>query len=311
MRPLRREFSAAFPCLGGRDLGLFRLAGPGLGNMLLPWARAQVWAEVSDAWVLCPTWSQLKIGPILRRERDWRFYSFQFHPAPDEVTGVERALALSVCWQLDESGKLLRKGVPGAGEVRHFSGLRDRFASLRSHGRFLRERLESVVETQLLPPPMPPSLIAVHVRCGDFRIPPAAVAERLAETGLPPQFRLPLDVVVSAVRDALAVAPGPVRVYSDGTDQELAPLLDVPGVERSSGRPAVTEMLEMAQARILIGTPHSSFSMWAAFLGQPLYVGFPQAGGRNEGFGPQVTVMNSERRREEIGRGLVERRLIT
>ncbi len=304
MRPFRRDFHAALPCLGGQELFLFRLAGGGLGNMLFPWARAHVWAKEQEAAVLCPTWPQLKLGPALRRERDLRTYAFQFHPAPDEVTGIERTLALAVCEQVSEQGVFMRRGLPQAGLLRRFSGLRDYFISLRGHGLFLRARLEQAIEQRLLSRGMPAASIAVHVRCGDFRVPPEEWAERLPEGGLPPQFRLPLRAVVEALRDVLSVAPGPVRVYSDGTDRELGPLLEMPGVERSRGRSAVAEMLEMADARILIGTPHSTFSLWSAFLGRPLFVGFPEGGGKNYGFGPSITTLDSARRKEEMGRRL-------
>src|SRR5690606_15086755 len=205
MRFLGPDFVAAMPCLGGRELGPFRLAGPGLGNMLFPWARAQLWARSTGAQVLAPTWPQLKLGPILRRERDLRLYSFQFRAAADELTGLARATALAVCRHVDEAGRELRPGFSRAGLVRRFAGLGDYFSSLPpEHGPYLLDRLTRALRDEVKPEPQNPRLVAVHIRCGDFRPPPSDMIERVVSEGLPAQMRMPLRPVVEAILDAQA-----------------------------------------------------------------------------------------------------------
>jgi len=63
-----------------------------------------------------------------------------------------------------------------------------------------------------------------------------------------------------------------VYVASDGSDEELAPILGQPGVLRTSATNALDEMLWLAQANGIIGS-RSTFTAWGAFLGEaPLIV---------------------------------------
>ena len=55
-----------------------RLGGPGLGNMLFPWARSVVFANKYNLKRINTTWPTVKLGPILRGEFDNRFYSDLF-----------------------------------------------------------------------------------------------------------------------------------------------------------------------------------------------------------------------------------------
>ncbi|MDP5015756.1 MAG: hypothetical protein NWQ43_00310, partial [Dolichospermum sp.] len=50
----------------------------GLGNMLLVWARAILFAEFNGLPVLSPNWNEVRIGPWLRGERTKRYYGNLF-----------------------------------------------------------------------------------------------------------------------------------------------------------------------------------------------------------------------------------------
>ena len=50
----------------------------GLGNMLFPWARAEIFCRKTGAQMLAPEWTRVKIGPILRGEKDKRTYMNHF-----------------------------------------------------------------------------------------------------------------------------------------------------------------------------------------------------------------------------------------
>jgi hypothetical protein len=95
--------------------------------------------------------------------------------------------------------------------------------------------------------------VGVHVRLGDY----------------PTAWRQPAawyESVVSGLRAQLG-RDFPVRIYSDGTDEELSPLLALPAVVRAPGRPAVTDLLELSQAQCIVASA-STFSAWAGFLRQ-------------------------------------------
>src|SRR5262249_28756870 len=60
----------------------------GLGNMLFPWARAEVFRKRHGVPMLAPQWTQFKIGPLLRGERDKRYYTGLFdHSRSKYVSG--------------------------------------------------------------------------------------------------------------------------------------------------------------------------------------------------------------------------------
>jgi hypothetical protein len=121
------------------------------------------------------------------------------------------------------------------------------------------------------PEPDFPPHIAIHVRCGDFGQGINFQALRAGHRNA----RLP----IAWYRDMLdgirtRIGPVPVRIFSDGDDVELRPLLSVDGVTRMPGRHAVTDMLAMAQAKLIISSG-SGFSMWGAYLGQVPRICFP------------------------------------
>jgi len=65
-----------------------------------------------------------------------------------------------------------------------------------------------------------------------------------------------------------------VRPYSDGDADELRPLLDLEGLNFIEGKSAVTDLLAMADARVIVASS-STFSMWSSFLGDVPSIWFP------------------------------------
>ena len=59
----------------------------------------------------------------------------------------------------------------------------------------------------------------------------------------------------------------PVLVGSDGSDEELAALLALPGVRRLDTGAASCDLLALSRASALFGSADSSFSGWASLLG--------------------------------------------
>ena len=84
----------AYPLFEKYDLGVVRLLGPGLGNLLFPWARAVVACDRDGLTLIDPTWPSIKVGPLLRGEADLRFYGSLFRPAPHSVSGLRKLMLL-------------------------------------------------------------------------------------------------------------------------------------------------------------------------------------------------------------------------
>jgi hypothetical protein len=102
----------------------------------------------------------------------------------------------------------------------------------------------------------------VHVRLGDF----AQVSDTKLVAGGRNNTRIPLSWYAHLVKKLRVRYPQmPVSIFSDGTEQELAPLLESGATLYRSGSD-MTDLLAMSCASILVGS-NSTYSRWAAFLG--------------------------------------------
>ncbi|HEX3443111.1 MAG TPA: hypothetical protein VHS80_00220, partial [Chthoniobacterales bacterium] len=109
---------------------------------------------------------------------------------------------------------------------------------------------------------------ACHVRLGDYNPSPETPSEANA--------RLPMDWYIAQLRSVLQAWPGiPIDLFSDGNDGELNELLQLPDVRRADHGDPVADLLAMTQARLLICSG-STFSAWAAFLGQMPTIWYPE-----------------------------------
>jgi hypothetical protein len=238
----------------------------GLGHSLLAWGRCQLWCRDQEATPLAPRWLRLRVGPWLRRERDKRNYFLLFRTG-NAVGGLRRTWILATTRQVDESEAASLD--PGEPAVVVFRSLPDNdikrdFAALRGGGPWLRKQLEAMTLPRYLPQGAATGRhIAMHVRMGDF---PTATPDEVASGQQ--NVRTGVDWFLDALhslREAMGEAI-PAIVYSDGEEEELAPLLRLPSVVRAPPQAAVTDMLSIARADALIGSG-SGFSIWGSLLG--------------------------------------------
>lgn len=223
----------AYPCVGTT----------GLCNMFYPWARAVVWARDNGACVIAPNWVQFgRLGVWLRRERDKRTYWRQFTDA-GYVTGLRKR------WIL-----LMQKE-----SITMFSGREEWgwMEPVKAERRFLTKELERIVNPDILNhlKQLPLNYIGVHIRKGDFHY-----GDELQ----------PDEYYLAAIRQARQEHGEelPVLVFSDAEEGELAFLGALPDVVRMPPAPAVHDVLALSRATVMVGTNHSTFSYWGAFLGR-------------------------------------------
>lgn len=261
----------------------------GLGNRLFPWARCRVFHHVHGVPMLAPRWFRPSVGPYLRGERDLRTYGPKimlaglFTPAADEVRGLRRELARLRGPTLDEpeDPRLPWPGppsVPAHGMIR-FAGYERFFSPVLGWSARLLQDLRGITRPRWLgiadaPTDVP---IACHVRAAkDF--PASASGARVLAFG----ERTPsawFAATVTSIREAVG---RPVKAYvvSDGTTDDLAPLLALDHVERVPAESAISDLLLLSRARVLLASGSSSFSAWAAYLG-----GMPAASHRGQPLG--------------------------
>lgn len=246
------------------DLLLFRAGGPGLGNLLFPWARAKVISETHNYRMLASTWPQVKIGPILRGELDARNYAGIFKTVPNEVSGFKRLWILLTRKRVSEFTMNNVK----SGQILEFEGMEGMYEAILGHSEFLRNSLISMLArnriSDLTTIHNCKQSIAVHVRFGDF-------SENNLTTLAKGQVncRQPIEWYVAAVcslRKELG-ADVIVNIFSDAIEEELKPLMALPLVRRISGNTAIEDMLLIGTHKVFVASG-STFSMWGSFLGQ-------------------------------------------
>jgi hypothetical protein len=239
----------------------------GLANMLAPWVRCFLWSRDYKVEMLAPAWFKLRLGPYRRREADKRRYERLFTNS-GYVAGIRRLILLTWGRRVEEAGPL-----PGAGfrpVVVRFSGLGEFLTPAIGRSQEVEAELRRITRPELLPPERTASFVGVHVRLADFQ----PTREDLLRAG---EFnmRLPLAWYAATINQLRSdIGPFAVRVFSDGSPQELAPLLLLPDVELVRGGTAITDMLDLSAAACIIASG-STFSTWAAFLGQVPSLWFP------------------------------------
>ena len=202
---------------------------------------------------MAPTrWWQVKVGPAMRRERDLRLYTGMFAPEPWAVDGPLRAWSRQILPEpvrLGHEPRVLKKD-----ELIVFRGLADYFDRLAPHRALIAERLALVSRLSVSPEVFP---VAAHVRRGDF-----SLASRTGD-----------EWFLGVARSLRALGYTElIPLFSDGTIEELAPLLDE-GFVRQQGGSALEDLWALANSRILLASGASTFSSWGAFLGSALTVG--------------------------------------
>lgn len=238
----------------------------GLGNELFPWARCTVWCEANGVPMLKPQFRQLHIGPYLRRERDKRQYHLLFRN-PGYVAGLKRFAKVRFGRKVSEGSEEDLRGA-----TVWFTGMEGLFAPILGESDRVLTALRRMTRPELLPAATSRDFIAVHIRRGDFQPAPSEEALRSGSWN----YQLPIEWFLHGIAEARKVlgATMPVVVFSDGTDEQVADVLKLPGVTRASGKSAITDMLGLGQGRMLIASG-STFSMWGSYLGQVPTVWFP------------------------------------
>lgn len=266
-----------FPESGVTGLYGYAVVGRyGLAHSLLAWARCWLWCQERGVPMLAPDWRHLRIGPLLRGERDSRQYHrlFKFD---DYVRGLRRAYLLQAAKRIpaescmpaeltSSSSRriLVFKNRLSLNEETHFQEVVGRAG-------LVRDALTAMTRPKFRPAKAAMPHIALHVRMGDF-----GHARSLEELRAGAKnSRLPVSWYRSMLQGLRAqLGDVPAIVYSDGNDESLAALLTLKRVQRAPAQPSVTDLLSLAQAQLVISSG-SGFSMWGAYLGNAPRICFP------------------------------------
>jgi Glycosyl transferase family 11 len=246
-----------------------KLPKTGLGNRLFPWARSVVYSQIHGLPRLAPIWWNVQFGPMLRGEKDWRWYVGQFKSTSQEVAGLNRAFALATKKRLAEP-KTLQSVVDSPDGIIEFSDFSlggKYFSELNEYFPLVRTSLLESVTSRWKPTRSVDDepMLGIHVRRGDFK----AMA-----SGVDTSNMNNVQTPVNWFRDCLILARLRLKktiqafVVSDGNDEELEGLLSLPKVSRVSRGSAIGDMLALSNANAILCSGESTFSLWAAYLGQ-------------------------------------------
>ncbi|MGA2417796.1 MAG: hypothetical protein ABSF55_00955 [Candidatus Staskawiczbacteria bacterium] len=242
------------------DFGFFRILGSGLGNLLFPWARSVVANQKYDLKPIAPTWPQIKLGPILRGESDPRFYSDLFLTPPESIHGIEKLFLLATKKKIEEPYLLTPKSeiaVNYKDGIFVFCGMKNFFKDiLRDHNLIRQELLKitkNIHKTGLNYNFT--NCVSMHIRRSDFK---------LLKWDTSIEWFL---WVMNELRSKLKFDIN-FKIFSDGSDEDLALILKQKNVERVSFGSALADLLALSKSRILVGSYKSTFSMWASYLGR-------------------------------------------
>lgn len=241
-----------YPVLSRIDLGICRSPGPGLGNLLFPISRALIGQVLHGGGFVYPTMRQIKIGPVLRGERDRRTYG-------DILRDRSRTEWRS--W-------LLARGRPSVSEVEfdgsrqdatvRYQGLGRYFHDLQGHEPLIRRWL---IENARRRDSAKPFDIGIHVRLGDF----AAADPESSGNSVRQSFNWYRAAFEEARRISGAEAPS-VVLFTDSDPRDVERELAIGPLVADRSDNALAAIMRMSRARVLIAS-RSTFSMWAAYLG--------------------------------------------
>lgn len=233
--------------LPGYDFGCIRIGGDGLANCMLVAARASILAKQINGIMLRPAWERIGIGQWLRHEKDKRYY-FNLFKRNYKTGGLRKVFILATNRHHKEND--FDHAVNGIVDV---EGLGGYFSDLWGNDDVVKEYFAENILPQAIAavPEKMDDAVAIHVRLGDN----------------PEKWRTDLGWYVNVVKRIKEIDDR-VRflLFSDGTDEELSPLLALPKINRVFYGNALADMIAMSRCRLLLGAD-STFSGWAAFLG--------------------------------------------
>ena len=222
-----------YPLLSSPDLGFIRAPGPGLGNLLFPITRALQESKIKKEIFVQPTMFNLKIGPLIRQEKNLRFYNKEFKKR-----------------NLKEWMNFIRVNFY-RNKVTFYSGERNLFHDIKE-SRFLISNW--LISNSVEKPINNSGKIAVHIRRGDFN----------KSNNSDMSSQIPNQWYLDTVDRLLSKIDMEIILFSD-TKVSDEWLTFGPRIKLSQNLSACSNILSMSTADVLVAS-RSTFSLWSYFL---------------------------------------------
>ncbi len=255
--------------------------GYGLGNDLIPWAKAYILSRELGAVLLHPAWgnNSRKYYRYFRTSRyDYLAYRLLRRALPRYRFTEEDYQEIHID-DFAESAKafMRRKGLANKRRyILEVTGFWGAFRGLESAKGYILSRLLNTAYTQENLYSLRKQLwhdrltIGVHVRLGDFRQAGAFHYAGIEQASLPLDW---YEYLCHRLEAALGKKNIQWVICSDGRPEELGTLVDRDNAILASQRPYsdISDLLALCDADLLVCSI-SSYSMWAAFLSHSPYI---------------------------------------
>ena len=230
----------------------------GLGNMMLVWAHAIVFARINELEVVTSSWWGFRWGALLRGEKRKRLYRNYFKETNLVKRNLFRFKLLFIEVVKDPDISKLSIDEKTSNKIFLFQKIirdDDLFKFLRDHQPFIKEELYKILNDQkkqeLSKYPNPN--IALHVRRGDFKM-----GNKITPLS---HFIRAINIIRKVSGEIL-----PVTIFTDATKNEISELLALQEVSLAAKNPDIIDLLLMSRSRFIVSSADSTFSYWAAFL---------------------------------------------
>jgi hypothetical protein len=244
-----------FPLLGGYECIFFRLFGPGIGNSLLVWARALVYSQRYNLKMLQPTWNNFSLGPIIRKQKDFRTYNDIFKENCNHLNNVRLLLIKKKIFEEKIVGHQFKSD-----EILIVKGLKNFFNDLLDVNHLIYKNLIEITKHKHLQ-----GLnfnydhsITLHVRRSDF-------------IGTSIDNEITYDRwfirVVNLLRKKISKKLK-VYIFTDAKNDEISNLLSLSNAYRLDYKTSIADLFSMTKSKIFLGSKNSTFSHWVSYLGQ-------------------------------------------
>lgn len=230
----------------------------GLCNKLITWAKALVWCEKNGVRLIVRGWTHLPFGSILRGDKSWRWYRGFFSGSKPFSGFLTMKNAVVVTGISDP----VLKGV----SFYHFKAtpyISD-LPLLRDYQPLIRQEFFKMIRPKhiTLAATFTPPSVGIHIRQGDF-----------AKIGAAVKLEYFSNLILN-LRDILGFGV-PITIFSDGYKTDLEPLLSLPDVFLFQSTNDLVDLLVFSSSKILVTSPGSSYSHWAAFISEGIVIHHP------------------------------------
>lgn len=238
------------------------LSRAGLCNRLFIWAEALVFAEKNSLPLYVNGWYKTPIGPWFRNERTKRFYLFYFKNQSNHIIEFIRKIFYrnKCCFNPNiqtanhsEETTFIFNKMPSPSN--YFQGLgaqriliKDSLVKMLSAKTLL--KIKSIDEV---------NRIGVHFRLGDF-------------TTLKINQKQEYYIhAINFVRSVLGYDL-PVTIFTDGYEYQINEVLKLANTSLSENSSDIVDLLSLSKHKVIITSPGSTFSYWAAFLSEAIII---------------------------------------